>query len=202
MRIDSHVRFKPPVRRDTPMPGSRAPSTLPPPPFSHEAEVTGVEWWLDAHMGVVSSMSILEQLLDGVKLAGASELAADLSELRDALYELYCDAADDRMRAVTTEACPFTKYIKGLYTSADAVLAAFIMVAAAARSKKQIDWAPLEEQVHHLADTSADDAIRAALAPLQIDAKNPTEPLRNLQKDVASTFAAARTLAERLSRLG
>ena len=184
------------------MPGSFAPSTLPPPPFQNEAEVAGVEWWLDAHMSLVSSMSLLEQLLEGVELHGATDVEKDLSELRDALYELYCDAADPRMVAATTESSPLTRYIRGLYASCEAVLGGFIVVAAGARAKKPVDWAPLREQAHHLADTGADDPIRASLAPLQIDARSPTEPLRNLPKDLASTYAAARTLAERLSRFG
>jgi hypothetical protein len=185
------------------MPGSRAPSTLPPPPFQTEVDVAGVEWWLDAHMSVVSSLSVLEQLVDDVKLTGvAAELANDLSELRDALYELYCDAADERMRAVITESSPFTKYIKGLYASLEAVLKAFIAVANGARSGSGVNWSPVAAHADHLADTSADDAIRAAITALAIDAKSPIEPLRNLSKDVASTFAAARALAERLSRFG
>jgi hypothetical protein len=186
------------------MPGSQAPSTLPPPPFQNEAEVAGVEWWLDAHMSLVSSLSLLEQLLEGAKaeVAGGRGLANDLSELRDALYELYCDAADERMRSVTTESSPFTRYVRQLYASCEAVVGAFIMVAAAARAGKTVEWAPLEEHAHHLADAGAVDAIRAVLSPLSIDARNPVEPLRNLPKDLASTYAAARTLAERLSRFG
>ena len=114
-RTTSHLRFKSPSRRDegatdsASWMGGFTPSTLPPAPFEHEADVSGHEWWLDAHMNAAANILCLEQLVDVVMdsadvlaLERVRALIARLGDVRDALYELYCDAADPRMRGSST----------------------------------------------------------------------------------------------------
>ena len=62
-RTASYTRL---LRVDEEAAGAGAPSTLPPPPFARETAVVGLEWWLDAHMGLASGMLWLAQLLDTV----------------------------------------------------------------------------------------------------------------------------------------
>ena len=42
-------------------------------------------------------------------------LAAQAEGVRDALYELYCDAADERLRAWTGPGAPFEAQVRGSY---------------------------------------------------------------------------------------
>ena len=52
-RTASYTRL---LRVDEEAAGAGAPSTLPPPPFARETSVVGLEWWLDAHMGLASGL--------------------------------------------------------------------------------------------------------------------------------------------------
>jgi len=100
-RLASYTRVRSPVVPYGAQEEASAPSTLPPPPFSHEAGVVGLEWWLEAHMEIVGQLAVLEQLLDvgdaGMHGRTMELLAGHVEAVRDALYELYCDAADERL---------------------------------------------------------------------------------------------------------
>ncbi len=93
----SGVRVKTLLRRLEP--NLYAPSTLPPPPFESEADVHGLEWWLDAHMALAADQLCLAQALDSAREARSThaeavrQLSLLCDSVRDALYELYCDAA-------------------------------------------------------------------------------------------------------------
>src|SRR5262249_5226454 len=130
-RTESHVRFTPPIRRSDPDVaadsdrGSRGPSTLPPPPFQNEAEVAGNEWWLELHMELAANLLCLRQRVDPVPpsfpsptpaaLTRVGAVSEALAKVRDALYEVYCAAADPRMRASTASDAPLAAYVAGLY---------------------------------------------------------------------------------------
>src|SRR5580692_1139179 len=120
-RTVSHTRFKSPTQReDESTVGSGAPSTLPPPPFENEVAVRALEWWIDAHMALASELLWLQQLPD-VPAEGdlhrqtISTLAARVEAVRDALYELYCDAADDRMAPLLGPEAALERYVRDCY---------------------------------------------------------------------------------------
>jgi hypothetical protein len=205
MRVDSHVRFKAPqVRRDTPMPGLRAPSTLPPPPFQHEADAAGIEWWLESHLSLAGNLLCLEQALDSApRVAGIHAVLHLLNELRDALYEVYCDAADARMNQYTREGAAFAKYIRGLYAWAEGMVEAHLTLASRLRSTRipSIDLSSIEETSTRLAPCLDDEAARDIAhlhETLGVDVANPIEPLRNLRRDIDALFTTASALKARL----
>lgn len=205
-RAESHIRFKAPARRSEARESAtpRAPSTLPPPPFLSEAEVAGSEWWLESHMNLAGKLLCLEQVMDAVPAQSAARVRGvleDLSEVRDALYEVYCDAADPRMRAWTAEDAPFATYIIGLYAWCDGVADAHIVLArkpelaASGEAGETATAAPLF-------DDGAAQKITDALHSLDIDQTSPVEPLRNVFKDIEEMFFVARSLHMRLKTNG
>jgi hypothetical protein len=209
VRTTSHLRFKSPTRRDESSSdsvswmGGFTPSTLPPAPFEHEADVSGHEWWLDAHMNAAANILCLEQLVDVVMdsadvlaLERVRALIAKLGDVRDALYELYCDAADPRMRGSSTPDGPLTKYITELYAFSDLVNDRLATITTAMRTDSA-DWKLLAPTLDMGAPLFAEDvrrSVRDSVHGLGVDFSNHVEPLRNLPKDVEEMFLAAISL--------
>lgn len=175
----SHLRFA--LRED---PTGKSLSTLPPPPFEHETDVAGLEWWLEAHMNLAGGQLCVEQAMtDDDRIA--RDVASSLETLRDALYEMYCDAADPRMQGAVKADRPLGRYVRGVYAVAD-------------------------EVVHYMLDTHRDLPTGAALAgrlaqlppleavswipALELEIQNPLEPLRNLPSDIAELTSAVERL--------
>ena len=208
-RTTSHLRFKSPSRRDegatdsASWMGGFTPSTLPPAPFEHEADVSGHEWWLDAHMNAAANILCLEQLVDVVMdsadvlaLERVRALIARLGDVRDALYELYCDAADPRMRGSSTPDGPLTKYITGVYAFSDHVNDRVATITTAMRTDSA-DWTLLAPTIDASAPLFEEDlrrSVRDSVHGLGVDFSNHVEPLRNLPKDVEEMFLAAISL--------
>jgi hypothetical protein len=209
-RTASHPRFKlPSLRRETSsdpdswLGGMPPPSTLPPAPFEREADVSGHEWWLDAHMSAASNVLCLEQLVDGV-MEDADVLAVDriralivrLGDVRDALYELYCDAADPRMHGRSTPDGALTGYITKLYAWCELVNEKLALVTTGMRTSAA-DWrvlAPAYDAEPSLFAEDARRSVRASIHELGVDFASHVEPLRNLPKDVEQMFLSAITL--------
>jgi hypothetical protein len=183
------------------MPGSVTPVTLPPPPFSSEAEVTGSEWWLESHMNLAGNLTLLDQLVESPQATrGVRAVAKDLSDLRDALYELYCDAADPRMKDWTADGAPFSTYIKGLYAWADGVCDAYSTFVARLKTTG-IDSTSLKlslNRVARLVDDALVARIEDGLTQLPVDASSPVDPIRSLHKDLEELFSVVRALKARL----
>jgi len=205
-RTTSHLRFKSPTRREatTADPdswlGGMPPSTLPPAPFEREADVSGHEWWLDAHMTAASNILCLEQLVDVVMdtadvlaVDRARALIARLGDVRDALYELYCDAADPRMHGRSTPDGALTRYITKLYAWCEDVNDKLAIVTTGMRTGVA-DWralAPAHDAEPSLFAEDTRRSVRDSIHQLGVDFASHVEPLRNLPKDVEQMFFSA-----------
>ena len=204
VRTESYTRVKPPQQRiDDERSG--APSTLPPPPFLSEATVVGLEWWLDAHMALASQLLWLQQLLDTVPAGGAhAETVRHLVTLtegvRDALYELYCDAADERVASLVGRGAALERYVRGSYAWCVLVVGLLAMVTNGLRWPAGPDWAAAKRGYRQATEQLqvADDALRAAVAALPIERSSPVEPLRNLAQDLEQLFSAGAELQKAL----
>lgn len=200
-RTSSYTRFKSPIQRQGEGPeGAPAPSTLPPPPFEHETLVQGLEWWLDAHMGLASGLAWLDQLLDsgatGAMAATVRGLAAQAEAVRDALYELYCDAADERLRDWTVPGAPFEAQVRGSYAWCASVVTLLGAITNGLRSDTGPDWAAakaLFRDVEHKY-TRPSAALKDAVGALSLDTASPVEPLRNLPRDLGRLFVESQAL--------
>jgi hypothetical protein len=202
-RAESHVRFKSPVRRSQPsMAAVTETSTLTPPPsFESEAQVESLEWWLDAHMKLASNMLCLEQLVDGIRVtpmvAKHVEMVrgfiADIEAVRDALYEVYCDAADARMAPVVSGIGPVPNYIRAIYSWCDANTEMLMLLTSGLRVQRP-DWAAVRQTYRGAAQLflAAPRALRGSVLALPIDTKSPVEPLRHA---LAHVDALALTIA-------
>lgn len=206
-RTASYTRFKPPSQRvdvavggGRSAPQSHAPSTLPPAPFTSEADVPGHEWWLESHMGVAANILCFEQSLDADDGNGKlGTLAAKVGDVRDALYELYCDAADARMESVTVAQGTLAIYISGLYAWCDRVVDALLVQSMDARGATLDLAAAYAIHDDHLFDEATRERIRGEVRALGIDFASPVEPLRNLPKDIEQLFLSAIALKDELT---
>lgn len=200
-RTSSYTRFKSPMQRQDEAPeGAGAPSTLPPPPFEHETQVAGLEWWLDAHMGLASGLAWLDQLLAG-ELAGAfaatvSGLAAQAEGVRDALYELYCDAADERLREWAQPGAPFEQQVRGSYAWCASVVVLLGAITNGLRTDGGPDWSAARALFRDVERkyTRPTSALKQVVAALNLDTASPVEPLRNLPQDLGRLFMESEAL--------
>jgi len=200
-RTASYTRFKSPMQRLEEGPdGGSPPITLPPPPFEHETLVQGLEWWLDAHMGLASGLAWLDQLLDGgatgAFAATVRGLAAQAEAVRDALYELYCDAADERLRDWITPGAPFEAQVRGSYAWCASVVTLLGAITNGLRSEGGPDWSAAKALFRDVERKYArpSQALKEALNALQLETNNPTEPLRNLPQDLGRLFMESMAL--------
>ncbi len=210
-RTASHLRVRSVQRRSEPdFPGVSAPSTLPPPPFQHEASVVALEWWLDAHMALASQLLWVRQMLDGVPSAGphgeAVRQLIDLTEnVRDALYELYCDAADDRMSRLVGRGAALELHVRGSYAWCVRVVGLLATVTSGLRTVAGPDWAAAKRGFQQASARypAPPGSLRDAVRSLPLDFASPIEPLRNLPQDLEQLFTAMGELHDGLAkRLG
>ncbi len=149
---ESHSRFRAPAK---------VASTIPPAPMARHADLEAVEWWLDAHMALASNLLCLEQT------AEEPSHVPVLGDLRDALYELYCDASEPRMRPALEMDQPLPAYIKAVYELADSILTGH------PRADASRSFALFDAATGGLGERAA-----SVLQAIPMEADNPVEPLR------------------------
>jgi hypothetical protein len=156
-------------------------------------------------MALASQLLWLEQLLDTVPAGGAlaetvRQLVVSTEGMRDALYELYCDAADERMAPMMGRGAALERYVRGSYAWCVLVVGLLAMVTNGLRWPAGPDWSAAKRGYRHAMDhyQPGDDALRAAVAALPIERSSPVEPLRNLGQDLEQLFAAGAELQKAL----
>ena len=203
-RTASYTRL---LRVDEEAAGAGAPSTLPPPPFARETAVVGLEWWLAAHMGLASGLLWVGQLLDTVAEGDAHAetvrgLAAHTASVRDALYELYCDAADDRVAPLMGRGTPLEQHVRGSYGWCVRVVGLLATVTNGLRAESRPDWTiakgEFRASTRHYPEVPPE--LRDAVRALPIDFSSPIEPLRNLPQDLDQLIAATEELKAMLAK--
>jgi hypothetical protein len=214
-RPNSHTRFKSPLRAGVSGGEGLAPSTLPPPPFESEAEVHGLEWWLTAHMGLASELLWLEQLLDAMPDGGPhvthvgtlQRLVSHVEAVRDALYELYCDAADERMAPLLGPEAPLESHVRLSYAWSTRVVGVLAAITSGLRARGDAgpDWAAAKagfrraEELYPKAHPAV-SGLEVALRQLAVDFGSPIEPLRNLPHDLEQLSTALEELRTTLAK--
>jgi hypothetical protein len=159
-------------------------------------------------MGLASELLWLEQLLEGVAEGGAHlgtmrRLVSHVEAVRDALYELYCDAADERTAPLLAGEGALGSFVRHSYAwckSVVTVLAA-ITYDLRARGEAGLDW-PAAKAGFREAEAllPAPAGLRDAVRALPIDFTSPIEPLRNLPHDLEQLFAAIEALHSTLAK--
>jgi hypothetical protein len=211
-RPPSQGRLKAFLQRTDAAPGSQGPSTLPPPPFESEAEVRGLEWWLGAHMNLAAALLWLEQQHgDGVEppssrrtdvhVEAVRGMVAQAAAVRDALYELYCDAADPRLESIVSHSGALEMRVRVSYLWCERVVALLGQLSAELRAGTGPDWGEAKATYWEIANLypGPADALRAAVKGLGIDFASPVEPLRGLPHDLEQLLTASDALALTLS---
>jgi hypothetical protein len=171
------------------------PSTMPPRPLPTEAELAPLEWWLDAHMNVASNLLCLEQMRGADSI---DTFLAPLGELRDALYELYCDSGDPRMRALQGADSALAAYVSGLYALCDEILEALSVVSAMRSDHPDLVQITADMKLRCAAFAQASsqlpDRAATALASVEVDDTNAVDPLRNVGEHFQDVVRAAGVL--------
>lgn len=179
-------------------------STLPPPPFTSEAQVHELEWWLDAHMQLASELLLVEQLAEAVRdPAGDTvrRLLESIGAVRDALYELYCDAADERLAKLARGEGALASHVRDSYVWCARVAGMLATITNGLRASRP-DWNAVKT-IFRAADATYPAPagnLRAAIAKLPVDRGSPVEPLRHLEGDLEALFATAERLRASLAR--
>lgn len=197
-RLSSQSQLRAPLLIEE---GVEAPpsSTLPPPPFQHESAVPELEWWLDGHMALAADLAWLEQLLDGGDDGPHAETLRQLAGLadgvRDALYELYCDAADRRLSSLVGTGSALEQHVLCSYAWCARVVQLLGVLVHGLRAGDP-DWKAAKAAFQDVAAMYVADSepVRSSVRALSIDSANPVEPLRNLPGDVEKLFTAIREL--------
>jgi hypothetical protein len=197
----SQGRIRASIRRtDDNPPGMGGPSTLPPPPFDSETAMEGLGWWLDAHMNLASRLLWIEQQVDGEGPPSSSNvqreghlgpirgMLTDFGDVRDALYELYCDAADERLAPLVQPGASLDVLVRNTYVWCTLVVALLARVTTDVRTPEGPDWnlAKTEFRAAEIKYPERSHDAREAVAGLRIDFKSPVEPLRHLPDDLES----------------
>jgi len=203
-RTASYTRL---LRVDEAASGAGAPSTLPPPPFESETSVEGLEWWLDAHMGLASGLLWLEQLLETVPESDSRadtvrRLAAGTETVRDALYELYCDAADGRVAPLLGPEAALEAHVRGSYAWCVRVVGLLATVTNGLRAPSRPEWAMAKAEFRAADEAypTGSETVREGVRSLAIDFTSPIEPLRNLPRDLEHLFDALGALRGMLAQ--
>jgi len=199
-------------RTDEAGPGGAGMSTLPPPPFESETAMEGLGVWLDTHMSLASQLLWLEQQVesgDGPPSSGQREghlppirgLVAAAAAVRDALYELYCDAADPRLAPLVQPGAPLEAHVRKTYGWCALVVALLAKVATDLRTSSGPDWnaAKADVRAAERQYPGTGHNARAAVDALAIDFKSPVEPLRSLPGDLDALVRAAAELQAALA---
>jgi hypothetical protein len=130
---------------------------------------------------------------------------AAASAVRDALYELYCDAADPRLGGLVQAGAPLEVHVRKAYTWCALVVALLARVTTELRTETGPAWnlARTDFRAAERQYPGSGDEVRAAVAALPIDFKSPVEPLRCLPNDLdALVHATAQLQAELATRFG
>jgi len=180
---------------------------LPPPPFWDETSVAGLEWWLDAHMGLASELLWVGQRLDTVPDGEAHahavrSLVAHADAVRDALYELYCDAADPRIAPRTAPGAALERCVRSSYAWCVHVVGLLATLTNGLRAEPGPDWAVAKAEFRASAThyPAVPRTLRESLRGLAVDFTSPTEPLRNLPLDLEHLVVAMVDLQAVLTR--
>ena len=165
-------------------------------------------------MELAGNLLCLEQTVDAVRYTETTRalvvriqtIAEEAARARDALYDLYCDAADPRMKRWTAAGTPLATYVEGLYWWCGAVVLAHVALATGLRSEQRVtavDALQLREALERAAplfDEFIAETIPESFKSLGIDETSPVEPLRNLYKNLEELFFVAASLRMRVSQ--
>ncbi|MGO9838863.1 MAG: hypothetical protein ACLP1X_32180 [Polyangiaceae bacterium] len=212
-RPPSQGRLKAFIQRtDEGGPGAQGPSTLPPPPFESETAMEGLGTWLDTHMSLASQLLWVEQQVEsgeGPPSSGQREghlptiraFVVGAAAVRDALYELYCDAADPRLATLVQAGAPLETHVRKAYAWCSLVVALLARVTTDLRTPSGPDWnlVKTDFRAAERQYPGTGDEVRAAVDALAIDFKSPVEPLRCLPRDLDALLRASAELEAALA---
>jgi hypothetical protein len=159
-------------------------------------------------MGLASDLLCLGQALDVLPEGRAThadalrQLSAHVAEVRDALYELYCDAAHPRTSDLHGFLGSLEPHVRQAYAWCGAVVALFLQVAAQLRAESALDWEAAKAAYRAAVEKLPRFALglREAVYGFGIDFTSPVEPLRNLTTNLDQFAGTVDALDEALAK--
>jgi hypothetical protein len=194
-------------------------SSIPPAPLARHSDLSTVEWWLQSQVNVASNLHCLEQMLAAMRKTPSEAIVllktpvGPLNELRDALFEVYCDVGDPRVKDVLGEPNLLNEYVRALYELCDSTLEALTNFAAEVQNGTP-DSERVRSDLARGAATFASaastpfgpmlEALRSfAIDPTDPkdpkDSTDPTPPLQHVVQHIGQMVSAATHLLEAIS---
>jgi hypothetical protein len=159
--------------------------------------------WLEQHHGEGTAPPSSHRT-DG-HLDAMRGMVAQAAAVRDALYELYCDAADRRIEALVSRGGVLEKWVRASYQWCEGVVALLGSLSAELRAGAVPDWSAAKATYRGLSALypGNGEAVRDAVKGLGIDFTSPVEPLRGLLHDIEQLLSGMddfhATIAKRFS---
>jgi hypothetical protein len=129
-------------------------------------------------------------------------LAEHVESVRDALYELYCDAADERMARLVGAQGALEGQVRASYAWCNRVVGLLAMVVNALRTAEGPDWAVVKTEFRRAAAVYPGERsrLREEVRALHVDFTSPIEPLRNLPQDLEQLLGSTEELHATLQK--
>jgi hypothetical protein len=159
-------------------------------------------------MALAADLLCLGQALEVLPEARAThadalrQLSAHVAEVRDALYELYCDAAHPRTGDLPGFLGGLEPHVRQGYAWCGAVVALFVQIAAQLRAESELDWEAAKASYRAAVEKLPRFALglRTAVYDFGIDFTSPVEPLRNLTVNLDQFAGAVDALDDALAK--
>jgi hypothetical protein len=160
-------------------------------------------------MALAADLHCLAQVLDSapeVRLTHADavrQLSQLCDSMRDALYELYCDAAHPHAADVAGFLGALEPSVRESYGWCSSVVSLLTQVASELRAEPGPDWSAAKatyKAVSEKRPRTSPEAARSLVCKLAIDFESPVEPLRNLPVNLDHLADATAGLDEALAK--
>jgi hypothetical protein len=160
-------------------------------------------------MALAADLHCLAQVLDSVpevRLTHADavrQLSVHCDSMRDALYELYCDAAHPHAAYVVGFLGALEPSVRESYAWCSSVVALLTQIANELRDESGPEWSAAKASYKSVAERrprTSPEGARSLVCKLGINFESPVEPLRNLPVNLDHLADATAGLDEALAK--
>jgi hypothetical protein len=137
-----------------------------------------------------------------VHVEAVRTLAAQAAAVRDALYELYCDAADKRLLPMVTSGGVLETHVRAAYKWCEHAVALVTSVGSSLRDAEGPDWGAVKTAYRETVAMYPGSGweARKAADTIGVDFSSPIEPLRGFPQHLDQLLTAVDEFHESLTK--